>query len=248
MAFRKKATFILTHKPDILIIVECEHPDNLLYSVDTPKPTDRLWFGKNQHKGLAIFSYCDYRFKVLENHNEDFKMIIPICVTGGQFDFNLFLVWAYNPDDKDGKYVTQIWKALTHYDELLTCKPTMFIGDFNSNTIWDRKKPRSGSHSDVVKQLESKGIFSTYHIHHKQIQGMEQHPTFYLYRHKDKPYHLDYCFASADMLERLQSVDVGEYDFWIKYSDHVPLIVTFDNAKPTHFLTATHSATSSING
>ena len=247
MAFRKKATFILTHKPDILIIVECEHPDNLLYSVDTPKPTDRLWFGKNQHKGLAIFSYCDYRFKVLENHNEDFKMIIPICVTGGQFDFNLFLVWAYNPDDKDGKYVTQIWKALTHYDELLTCKPTMFIGDFNSNTIWDRKKPRSGSHSDVVKQLESKGIFSTYHIHHKQIQGMEQHPTFYLYRHKDKPYHLDYCFASADMLERLQSVDVGEYDFWIKYSDHVPLIVTFDNAKPTHFLTPTHSATSSIN-
>ena len=242
MAFRKKATFILTHKPDILIIVECEHPDNLLYSVDTPKPTDRLWFGKNQHKGLAIFSYCDYRFKVLENHNEDFKMIIPICVTGGQFDFNLFLVWAYNPDDKDGKYVTQIWKALTHYDELLTCKPTMFIGDFNSNTIWNRKKPRSGSHSDVVKQLESKGIFSTYHIHHKQIQGMEHHPTFYLYRHKDKPYHLDYCFASADMLERLQSVDVGEYDFWIKYSDHVPLIVTFDNAKPTHLLTPTYSA------
>src|SRR5829696_4308696 len=103
MAFRKKASFILTHKPDILIIVECEHPEKLVYKVDTPKPTDSLWFGKNQHKGLAIFSYGDYRFKVLENHNEEFKTIIPIQVTGGSFDFNLFLIWAYNRDDKDGK-------------------------------------------------------------------------------------------------------------------------------------------------
>jgi len=229
MAFRKKAAFVLTHKPDILIVVECEHPDKLLYTIDLPKPTNSLWFGKNQHKGLAIFSYCDYRFKVLKNHNEDFKMIIPIGVAGGQFDFNLFLIWAYNPDDKDGKYVTQVWKAIRHYDELLTGKPTMFIGDFNSNTIWDRKKRKLGSHSSVVKQLEDKGIFSTYHMYHKQIQGTERHPTFYMYRHKDKPYHIDYCFVSADMLEQLQSVDVGEYDHWIKHSDHVPLTVTFDN-------------------
>lgn len=51
MAFRKKAEFILTHKPDILIIVECEHPDKLLYKGDIQKPTDSLWFGKNQHNG-----------------------------------------------------------------------------------------------------------------------------------------------------------------------------------------------------
>lgn len=61
MAFRKKAFFILTHRPDILVIVECEHLDKLLYTVDIPKPTDSLWFGKNQYKGLAIFSYGDYR-------------------------------------------------------------------------------------------------------------------------------------------------------------------------------------------
>jgi exodeoxyribonuclease III len=227
MAFRKKAAFILTYKPDILIVVECEHPDKLLYKEDLPKPTDTLWFGKNLHKGLAIFSYSDYRFKVIENHNEDFKMVIPIAITGGHFDFNLFLIWAYNPYDKDGRYITQVWKAITHYDELLTGKSTMFIGDFNSNTIWDNKKHRLGSHSEVVKQLQDKGIFSTYHTHHKQIQGKEAHPTFYMYRHKDKPYHIDYCFVSADMLGKLQSVEIGEYDFWIKYSDHSPLIATF---------------------
>jgi len=229
MAFRKKASFILTHKPDILIIVECEHPDKLLYKGDTPRPKDSLWFGENQHKGLAIFSYGDYRFKVLENHNDNFKMIIPIGVTGGHLDFNLFLIWAYNPNDMDGRYITQVWKAITYYDELLTKKPTMFIGDFNSNTIWDYKKHRLGSHSAVVKQLENKGIFSTYHTYHNQTQGIEQHPTFYMYRNKNKPYHIDYCFVSKELLDKVSSVEIGNFDEWIKYSDHVPVIVTFHN-------------------
>ncbi len=227
MAFRKKAASILTQKPDILIIIECEHPDKLIHSADIPNPTDSLWFGKNHNKGLAIFSYGTFRFKVLKNHNENFRMIIPIEVTGGSYDFNLFLVWAYNPTDNEGRYITQVWKAIIHYDKLLTNKPTMFIGDFNSNVIWDYKKHKLGNHAGVVKMLEDKGISSTYHVHHKQVQGKEEHPTFYMYRHKDKAYHIDYCFVSADMMEKLQSVEVGDYESWAKYSDHVPLIVTF---------------------
>jgi exodeoxyribonuclease-3 len=102
MAFRKKTDIILTYKPDILLIPECEHPDKLIFPVDSSKPTQTLWFGKNKNKGLAIFSFSNFKFKVLDVHNEDFKMIIPIEVTGGSFDFNLFAVWAYNPNDKDG--------------------------------------------------------------------------------------------------------------------------------------------------
>src|SRR6476619_4735240 len=75
MAFRKKAEIILQHKPDILIVPECEHPDKLVFTTGTPKPNDSLWFGQNLNKGLAIFSYCDFRFKVLDVHNENFKMI-----------------------------------------------------------------------------------------------------------------------------------------------------------------------------
>ena len=228
MAFRKKAGFILTHKPDILVVPECEHPDKLLFPAGTPKPMDSLWFGKNQHKGLAIFSYSNYRFSVLDDHNEDFKMIIPVSVTGGQFDFTLFAIWANNPDDPDGQYVTQVWKAIHHYGTLLRGTRTLLIGDFNSNTIWDRKH-RASNHSNVVKLLEDKGILSTYHLYYKQAQGTEEHPTLYMYRHKDKPYHIDYCFVSADMAGRLQSVEVGDFDFWTKHSDHVPVVVTFHN-------------------
>lgn len=60
------------------------------------------------------------------------------------------------------------------------------------------------------------------------MQGKEQHPTYYLYRHQDKPYHLDYCFVSADLSERIKSVQIGEYDYWSPYSDHMPVIITFD--------------------
>jgi exodeoxyribonuclease III len=155
-------------------------------------------------------------------------MIIPIAVTNGQFDFNLFAIWANNPSDRDGSYIEQVWKAVYHYSNLLTNTKTILIGDFNSNTIWDRKH-RESNHSNVVKLLEDRGIFSTYHLHRKQTQGAEEHPTLYMYRHKDKPYHIDYCFASKDLLDKVSSVEIGDFDEWKKYSDHVPVVVTFDN-------------------
>jgi exodeoxyribonuclease III len=230
MAFRKKAGHILAYKPDILVVPECEHPDKLKFSGDTPKPTDILWFGENKNKGLGIFSYSHFRFKLIKTHDPALKMIIPIAVTGnaghpsGNYKFTLFAVWANNPADPDGVYVEQVWKALHHYK--LSKKNTILAGDFNSNTIWDRKY-RIGNHSHVVDHLQKKGISSCYHLHHKQIQGKEEHPTHYLYRHQDKPYHLDYCFASADLAVKIQSVEIGDYNYWKQYSDHVPVMVSF---------------------
>jgi len=227
MAFRKKADFILAHKPDILVVPECEHPDKLHFKDDVPKPTQTLWFGHNQNKGLAVFSYCDFRLEVIDVHNDNFKMVVPIAVTSKQLNFTLFAIWANNPAEKNGQYVTQVWKVVNYYESLIKGKKTILIGDFNSNTIWDRPR-REGNHSTLVKKLEEKRIFSVYHKHFNQVQGKEEHPTLYLYRHKDKPYHLDYCFASVDMLQHLLSVEIGEYDCWKEHSDHVPVIVTFD--------------------
>lgn len=82
---------MVAYKPDILIIPECEHPDKLLFPKDILQPMQILWFGKNQHKGLAVFSFSKYHFTVPDFHNQDFQMIIPIVVTGGKFVFNLLL-------------------------------------------------------------------------------------------------------------------------------------------------------------
>jgi exodeoxyribonuclease III len=230
MAFRKKAALLGKYKPDIVVVQECEHPDRLLFSAGTVKPTDMLWFGTNPNKGLGIFAYNGYKLKAPDTHYEAIKMVVPIGVSGGPFAFTLFAIWANNPADPDGQYVEQVWKAVHHYQEQINKQRTMLIGDFNSNTIWDRKS-RTGNHSDLVKVLEEKGIQSAYHVHHAQIQGQEKHPTFYLYRHPDKRYHLDYCFISADMTQQLQKVQIGRHHFWKQFSDHVPVIITFDTLK-----------------
>lgn len=226
MAFRKKAAAVLKHRPDIVVAPECEHPRKLMFDDETPRPQDMLWIGENENKGLGVFSYSAFRFKLHKSHNPRIKLFAPIVVSGGANNFMLYAVWANNPTDKNGQYITQVWKALHHYKRIIRSTNTILAGDFNSNTIWDRPR-REGNHSTVVKHLEAKGICSVYHHYFQQEQGMETHPTHYLYRHRDKPYHLDYCFASADMMSRLKTVEVGDFDSWKAYSDHVPVMASF---------------------
>lgn len=227
MAFRKKARFILTEKPDILIVPECEHPDKLKFEKDVEIPTDYFWYGINQNKGLGVFSYSSYKFELLKIHNPEIKTVLPLKVTGGKSDFILFAIWANNPKDKEGAYVEQVYKAINYYDNLITSENTILIGDFNSNKIWDRKS-RKGNHSTVVDDLSKKEIHSVYHHYFKQEQGLEEHPTLFMYRHLDKPYHIDYCFASVDLINKLSSVKIGSYNDWTALSDHSPVIVEFD--------------------
>jgi len=226
MAFRKKAQYIQALNPDIAVISECESPEKLKFQDGIKLPSDILWYGANPNKGIGVFSFGDYRFQLLECHNPTFKNILPIAVTDGKIDFTLFAIWANNPADKEGAYVTQIWKAINYYEDLIKETKTILIGDFNSNTIWDKPR-RAGNHTAVVNKLAEKNIFSTYHKYFNQIQGKEEHPTWYLYRHENKPYHLDYCFASNDFMETLESVEVGSYKDWTLYSNHKPLIVKF---------------------
>ena len=226
MAFRKKVGVILAYEPDILVVPECEHPDKLKFNSSLPAPEDIIWFGTNLNKGLGIFSYSKYRFKLLGCYNPEFRTIIPLTVSGGTKEFTLFAVWANNPQDAKFQYIGQVWKALKHYDHLLAGKRTILAGDFNSNSIWDKPR-RDFNRSAVVQSLETKSIYSCYHKHLNCIQGKETHPTLYMYRHRDKPYHLDYCFASKYFSNKINSVEVGDYEYWRQYSDHVPLMVNF---------------------
>ena len=225
MAFRKKGNFILHEQPDILIVPECEHPDKLINLDYTP--TSILWYGTNPNKGLAIFSFGTYKLSKMDIHNNELKLICPISVTGGKIDFTLFAVWANNPQDRDYQYIGQVWKAIIYYESLLKTEKIIIAGDFNSNVIWD-KLHRKISHTMMVEKLESMKIFSAYHKHFGQAQGKEIHPTFYMYRHENKPYHIDYCFASNYFMERLIDVEVGAFHNWTIHSDHKPLIAAFD--------------------
>ncbi len=225
-AFRKKAAIILMQHPDIVVVQECEHPDKLIFAKGIQKPNDIHWCGDNQHKGLGLFSYSEFKFSLHSLYNPDFKYVIPISVTGGVMDFILFAIWTNNPSDKNGCYVEQVWKAIHHYESILSNSPVIITGDFNSNTIWDRKS-RDGNHTDVVMKLAKSNIHSIYHKQSGEDHGKENIATFYLYRNVEKPYHLDYCFASVHFHEKTYAFEIGSFDYWIAFSDHLPLIIEF---------------------
>ncbi len=226
-AFRKKAGIILAHRPDILVVQECEHPDKLVFDETIPKPRDSYWYSDGGKKGIGLFSYSDFNFKLIPTFFPEFRYILPFRVKGYGQTFTFFAIWAMNNKEKrEARYIGQIWLAINRYKDLFDSS-TILIGDFNSNKIWDYKD-RVGTHSDVVNCLADNDIHSVYHKHYDMEQGKEKHPTFFLQKNKNKPYHIDYCFTSSDILNKVINVEIGTYDNWTKHSDHSPLMVEFD--------------------
>ncbi len=226
-AFRKKAEIVLKYNPDILVIQECEQPEKINFNSCLQQPKDILWFGNSKDKGLGVFSFGDYKLKLFSQYNSDFRLIVPISIQGGKFDYTLFPVWASNSKDARNGYIEQVWKAINYYDTDFFSDRTIITGDFNSNRIWDSLHHR-GNHSDVVDKLAKKNIFSIYHKYFKEDQGKESVPTFYSQRNKNKPYHIDYCFVSQDLFGIIKNFEIGFNEEWKTFSDHSPLIVEFN--------------------
>lgn len=215
--FNDKAAYILDQKPDILIVPECEKTEQLIFKTKFPNTNSVLWFGEDNKKGLGIFSFSDFKLETLEIYNRALKYIVPIKVFNESGSFLLLAVWTHIP------YVKQLLKAIEYYDEVLKNNPVIVAGDFNSNTIWDYQS-KTFTHSQLVKKLEDKNIFSTYHHFYKENQGKETKMTHHHSATK-KQFHIDFCFVSKTLLEQLINVEIGEID----KSDHAPITITFKN-------------------
>jgi endonuclease/exonuclease/phosphatase family metal-dependent hydrolase len=100
--------------------------------------------------------------------------------------------------------------------------PVVVAGDLDSNSQWDANRP-GRNHTEVVRLFESHDLISAYHAHNRENQGAETRPTYYFYRHQDKPFHIDYVFFSKGW--KLKSVEVGSFREWGNLSDHVPVVV-----------------------
>ncbi len=223
-AFRLKNKEVLDLKPDILIIPECEQEHKLQFGKLTPKPTDFLWYGDTEKKGIAIFSYSNYKFRVLKEFNPNYRYILPLEVTDDKNSFLLFAIWAMdNKQNPLSRYIGQVWNAINYYQTILE-ENSILIGDFNSNQIWDTKD-RVANHTDVVNFLKELNIESLYHRQFNEEQGKESKKTFFMYRNIEKPYHIDYVFASDNIIKNGYNLTLEPSDKWIDKSDHVPLIL-----------------------
>lgn len=209
--FREKYTEMVKLCADIYVIEECEDPSQCSASGYRAFSENYLWIGERPSKGLGIFANRSIKLSKKDWPNFRLRNFLPVNVNNY---FNLLCVWACKP------YIEEycVYQAI-HKDKYT---PNMvIIGDFNSNKIWDRGHGLR-NHSVVVNELSGMRLISAYHYVTGEEQGKETQNTFYLYRHKDKGFHIDYCFTNAS---NIKDFHVLPFEFWEKHSDHVPIVL-----------------------
>jgi hypothetical protein len=213
-SFSNKVPLLDSLAADIAVVQECARPE---IECET-----RLWFGDNPRQGIAVLASNGYQIRALPTEVDVPKFVFPLEVIG-PVNFLLLVVWSKGKQKY--RYVMGIVKAIRIYRDLIRNSPTVVIGDFNSNAIWDTWHPPDLNHSALITLLSQLGLVSSYHHFYRETHGAETWPTFYLQRNKERPYHIDYCFVPERWASQIESVQIGSDDEWQKHSDHRPLLV-----------------------
>ena len=224
-AYRKKQQRLLAFcKPDIWIIQECEHPDKFAKEKGFEYSDNYVWYGENQNRGIGVFANNGIKLELDNNHNPDFKFIIPVNVSG-KYNLKLFAVWT--KDEKKGKrkqrYISQLYCAIDYY-EIDSSSDTLIIGDYNWNANFDSTS--YGLHGNFVNFLEQMDVLefsSAYHKFHNEQFGHETTPTLYFRGEKNRTFHIDYIFLSKSLSERIDNVTIGNWKDWHLLTDHMPI-------------------------
>ncbi|MEO8360487.1 MAG: endonuclease/exonuclease/phosphatase family protein [Vicinamibacteria bacterium] len=211
--FETKTPLLDPFEADVIVLQEVARP---------VASNDALWFGTNPRQGLAVVARNGYTAHALPVRRGIQRHIVPIQITGPR-SFFLLAVWSLN--EKPHPYVRAVIHAARRYQDLIRARPSVIVGDFNSNVRWDRKRKGSHDHSFLVNLLTKFGLVSAYHHFHGETQGAETRPTYYSLWKELAPYHLDHCFLPAAWSDALSSVTVGNYADWAKFSDHRPMVV-----------------------
>lgn len=219
-ALRNKLEALNELKADIYIIQECENPQYHKSKAYQSWATNFLWEGTKTSRGLGVFAHKNLKLERMPLDADGLQLFLPFKVNS---EMKILAVWTKQANSPTFRYIGQLWKYLQKYKNVFADENALVMGDFNSNACWD-VWDRWWNHSDVVNELASIGLVSAYHGIYKQVKGLETHPTFFMHRHFDKPYHIDYAFLPKSKLQQTQLM-IGEPEAWLKYSDHLPLVL-----------------------
>lgn len=212
--------------PDLAVVPECAKD----LRRDLANDETMAWCGRSESSGLAALGFGAYSVKRYGSRPIVDEWVMPVAVTG-PMSFNLLAVWADMSRTKMRRHEQTpdpfgpLRLALRANKQFLRKGPTVVAGDFNNHPQWDKPLQR-WNHSYAIADLESLELRSAYHAHHRCKPGAEEHPTFYMYKDRERPYHIDWCFVPNDWL--INSVAVGDYETYCRKggpSDHAPLIV-----------------------
>ena len=232
---------------DIYVIQECENPRDYRPKykeyrkiVSDLVGNNYYWVGDLHSKGLGIFAKESVKLS-RKKVNGDYKHFMAFRVND---EFNLLCIWAMDP------YVEMIHDFFDDNTELFD-ENLIICGDFNSNVKWDNehktpdneRKPKN--HSRLNEKLCKKGLFSVYHGITDDKPKEETKNTFFLYRHLNKPDHIDYFYANKDLIKNTKwrgdrrkakkglpnEFEILERWQWLSMSDHLPLVWNIRNKK-----------------
>lgn len=210
--FREKYKEIAKLDADIYVIQECENPATCKDEEYREFVKNHIWKGDLNYKGLMVFTTKpDVKLELLDWPGWERKHFIPVRVND---HFTLVGSWACIP------YCVELHDWVT--DTLREiAEDTVIIGDLNSNVKLDPSFMKNGkSFRSVLELLEPLGLKDMWTHHHNEEAGKESVPTFYLYRHLDKPDHLDHCIASPNVVK---SIKIHARWEWLQLSDHLPI-------------------------
>ena len=210
--FREKYKEISKLNADIYVIQESENPETCKDKAYREFVSNGFWTGGIPFKGLLVFSpNPDIKLELLNWKTQDYRYFLPIRVNDS---FTLVGAWACDP------YIQEFCDFIQAAKSYLT-DDVIIIGDLNSNAIFDKDNQRSGkTHSIIVEELRQIGIEDIYHHLTGDEQGKERVPTFYMYRHLDKPFHIDHCFSNP---KNIQKMTIHARWQWLALSDHLPI-------------------------
>lgn len=211
MAYYKKRHLIEALQPDVVILQEVAKKDIL--AADQPFAA---WTGTNPNKGLGVIGFTNARYKLSEHADPNLPWHLPFSMDG----LNIIALWAHQLD-RELRYVRVTHEIADRHAAFLSSGNALLIGDFNSNTVWDKSHP-GRNHSMLVEKLSGLGLSSVSHRARAQGQGEEPTKTYFHTRNLRFGHHIDYAFLSDSIPADLRIGDSGD---WLAHSDHMPLIL-----------------------
>jgi hypothetical protein len=141
----------------------------------------------------------------------------------GAKSFRLLATWDHN-DRTEGlnRRPGPLLRSLDDSADFCRFGDLVVAGDFNNNPRWDR--PNGPNNMSVLAQeLARRQLVSLYHHGTGEAFGGELRGTYWHYRRRDMPYHIDYLFVPMTWLKDLVAFELGDYDAWCRAAAWDPL-------------------------
>jgi exonuclease III len=223
----EKRKEILKLKPDILIVQECKQDDwkKLNYS-----DKNGHWYGDGKesqgdpNKNLGIGIFCNNNYSIdcslfKDQDLSNMRYALPYIINYKNKEIlTLFSVWAKSGYEY---YHVPIFNSLDYFYSK-TKSSIVLVGDFNTGSQYNNKKTGPYYEKNTKEKLRTK-----YHLENCAF-WQEWLPTFYEKENENYNFYLDdHCFS--ELSNEVLSFSLGDWRHWYKFSDHVPLIIDFDD-------------------